>query len=69
MPPLQKAHDPHRATSHAIISDPLTVNGYSRTSEAANTITLIDSDGKILVRRTVLCNDRGHTREILRGHP
>jgi hypothetical protein len=47
--------------SHAIISDPLTVNGYSRTSEAANTITLIDSDGKILVRRTVLCNDRGHT--------
>jgi hypothetical protein len=47
--------------SHASISDPLTVNGYSRTSEAANTITLIDSGGKILLRRTVLCNDRGHT--------
>jgi Immunoglobulin-like domain of bacterial spore germination len=46
---------------HASISDPLTVNGYSRNSEAANTITLIDSDGKILVRRTVLSNDRDHT--------
>jgi hypothetical protein len=45
----------------ARISDPLTVSGYSRNSEAANTITLIDSDGKILVRRTVLSNDRGHT--------
>ena len=47
--------------SHASISDPLTVNGYSRNSEAANTITLIDSDGKILVRKTVLSNDRDHT--------
>jgi Immunoglobulin-like domain of bacterial spore germination len=46
---------------HASISDPLTVNGYSRNSEAANTITLIDSDGRILVRRTVLSNDRDHT--------
>jgi Immunoglobulin-like domain of bacterial spore germination len=46
---------------HASISDPLTVNGYSRNSEAANAITLIDSDGKVLVRRTVLSNDRGHT--------
>ena len=46
---------------HASISDPLTVNGYSRSSEAANTITLIDSDGRILVRRTVLSNDRDHT--------
>jgi hypothetical protein len=45
----------------ARISDPLTVNGYSRNSEAGNTITLIDSDGKVLVRRTVLSNDRGHT--------
>jgi len=47
--------------SHASISDPLTVSGYSRNSEAANTVTLIDSDGKVLVRRTVLSNDRGHT--------
>jgi hypothetical protein len=46
---------------HASISDPLTVSGYSRTSEAANTVTLIDSDGKVLVRRTVPSNDRGHT--------
>jgi hypothetical protein len=46
--------------SHASISDPLTVNGYSRNSEAANAITLIDSDGNILVRRIVLGNDRGH---------
>jgi hypothetical protein len=46
---------------HASISDPLTVNGYSRNSEAANTITLIDSEGKILVRKTVLSNDRDHT--------
>ena len=47
---------------NASISDPLTVNGYSRNSEAANVITLIDSDGKVLVRRTVLNNDGGrHT--------
>jgi hypothetical protein len=46
--------------SHASISDPLTVNGYSRNSEAANAITLIDSDGNILVRRIVPGNDRGH---------
>jgi hypothetical protein len=46
---------------HASISDPLTVNGYSRNSESSNTITLVDSDGKILVRRTVLSNDRDHT--------
>jgi Immunoglobulin-like domain of bacterial spore germination len=45
---------------HASISDPLTVNGYSRNSEAANAITLIDSNGNILVRRIVLGNDRGH---------
>ncbi|HZC83665.1 MAG TPA: Gmad2 immunoglobulin-like domain-containing protein, partial [Rubrobacter sp.] len=45
---------------HASISDPLTVNGYSRNSEAANAITLIDSDGNILVRRIVPGNDRGH---------
>src|SRR5918992_1204383 len=47
---------------NATISDPLTVNGYSRNSEAANFITLIDSDGKILVRRSVPYNDGGrHT--------
>jgi hypothetical protein len=45
---------------HASISDPLTVNGYSRNSEGANVITLIDSHGKILVRRSVLSNDGGH---------
>src|ERR671920_1570939 len=45
---------------HASISDPLTVNGYSRNFEAANAITLIDSDGNILVRRIVLGNGRGH---------
>ena len=47
--------------SKARISDPLTVSGYSRNFEAANTITLTDSDGKVLVRRTVLSNDWGST--------
>jgi Immunoglobulin-like domain of bacterial spore germination len=47
---------------YASISDPLTVNGYSRNSEGANAITLIDSEGKILVRRSVPNNDGGrHT--------
>jgi hypothetical protein len=47
---------------NASISDPLTVNGYSRNSEGANAVTLVDSDGKVLVRRTVLNNDGGrHT--------
>jgi Immunoglobulin-like domain of bacterial spore germination len=46
---------------NAKISDPLTVSGYSRNSEAADTITLLDSNGKVLVRRTVLGNDRGYT--------
>jgi hypothetical protein len=45
---------------HASISDPLTVNGYSRNSEAANTITLIDSNGKVLVRRSVQSNEWNH---------
>ena len=54
---------------HASISDPLTVNGYSRNSEAANVITLIDSDGKVLVRRSVLSNDGGPYLGILRSHP
>jgi Immunoglobulin-like domain of bacterial spore germination len=46
---------------HASISDPLTVNGYSRNSEAANTITLIDSNGKVLVRRSVQSNEWNHS--------
>ena len=47
--------------SNARISDPLSVSGYSRNFEAANTITLTGSDGKVLVRRTVLGNDWGST--------
>jgi Immunoglobulin-like domain of bacterial spore germination len=47
--------------AHARISDPLTVSGYSRKPEAANTITLTDPRGRVLVHRTVLGNDRGHT--------
>jgi hypothetical protein len=46
---------------HASISDLLTVKGYSRNSEAADTITLLDSDGNILMRRAVLGNGRDHT--------
>jgi hypothetical protein len=45
----------------AKISDPLTVSGYSLDSEAANTITLLDSNRKVLARRTIPGNDRGHT--------
>jgi hypothetical protein len=45
----------------ARISDPLIVSGYSRNREAANTITLIDAEGKVLVRRTVRSNDWNHT--------
>ena len=45
----------------AKISDTLTVSGYSRNPEAANTIILLDSDGKVLVRKTMLGNDRSHT--------
>lgn len=39
------------------ISDPLTVSGYSRNFEASNTITLTDSSGKTLARKTVAAND------------
>ena len=46
---------------HARISDTLTVSGYSLDSEAANTITLLDSNRKVLARRTIPGNDRGHT--------
>jgi Immunoglobulin-like domain of bacterial spore germination len=41
----------------ARIEDPLTVCGYSRNFEASNTIILTDSDGKVVIRRTVLSND------------
>jgi hypothetical protein len=43
------------------ISDPLTVSGYSRNREGANNITLVDSQGKVLARRTVRSNDWDHT--------
>jgi len=41
----------------ARIEDPLTVCGYSRNFEASNTVLLTDSDGKVVIRRTVLSND------------
>ncbi|HEX5847652.1 MAG TPA: Gmad2 immunoglobulin-like domain-containing protein [Rubrobacter sp.] len=43
------------------VSDPLTVSGYSRNPEAANTITLTGPDGEILARRNVRSNDWSHT--------
>ena len=43
------------------ISDPLTVSGYSRNREAADTITLIGQHGRALVRKTVESNDWNHT--------
>jgi hypothetical protein len=46
---------------NAVVSDPLTVSGYSRNPEAANTITLTDSRGEVLVRRSVRSNDWSHT--------
>jgi hypothetical protein len=46
---------------NSIVSDPLTVSGYSRNPDAANTITLTGPRGKILVRRTVRSNDWNHT--------
>jgi len=46
---------------HASISDPLTVSGYYRNSEAAKTITLIDANGKVLVRRIVRTNEWNHS--------
>jgi Immunoglobulin-like domain of bacterial spore germination len=45
----------------ASISDPLTVSGYTRNPDAANTITLTGPRGRVLVRRTVLSNEHGHT--------
>jgi hypothetical protein len=46
---------------NSIVSDPLTVSGYSRNPEAANTITLTDPRGEVLVRRNVRSNDWSHT--------
>jgi hypothetical protein len=45
----------------SIVSDPLTVSGYSRNPEAANTITLTGPHGGVLVRRNVRSNDWSHT--------
>ena len=47
--------------SGARISDPLTVSGYARNPEAANTIILTGPRGKVLARRTVRSNDWSHT--------
>lgn len=47
--------------SGAEISDPLTVSGYSRNFEAANTIVLTNDRGKVLVRETVIANDWSST--------
>jgi len=39
------------------VTSPLRVSGYSRNPEASNTITLVDADGNVLSRSTVLSND------------
>jgi hypothetical protein len=46
---------------NSIVSDPLTVSGFSRNPEAANTITLTDPRGAVLARRNVRSNDWSHT--------
>lgn len=43
------------------ISDPLTVSGYSRNFEAANTIVLKNEREKTLVRETIIANDWSST--------
>jgi Immunoglobulin-like domain of bacterial spore germination len=62
LPPAQGGNtvliEPRR---DAIVSDPLTVSGYSRNPEAANTITLTGPHGEVLVRRNVRSNDWSHT--------
>ncbi len=45
----------------ARVGDTLTVSGYSRNFEATNTIALTDSQGRIVVRRTVLSNNWAST--------
>lgn len=39
------------------ITSPLEINGYSRNSEASNTVTLVDPSGNIVSQSTVLSND------------
>ena len=46
---------------NSVVSDLLTVSGYSRNPGAANTITLTDPRGRVLVRRTIRSNDSSHT--------
>ena len=41
----------------ARIEDPLTINGYSRNFEGSNEVVLADSDGEMLIRRTVRSSD------------
>ncbi len=43
------------------VSDPLTVSGYSRNFEAANTIVLVGGRGEVLARKTVIANDWSST--------
>jgi hypothetical protein len=38
-------------------TSPLVVSGYSRNPEASNTVVLVDADGSVLARSTVLSND------------
>jgi hypothetical protein len=40
-----------------VTTSPLAVSGYSRNPEASNTIVLVDADGSVLARSTVLSND------------
>jgi Immunoglobulin-like domain of bacterial spore germination len=47
--------------TNSVISDPLTVSGYSRNFEAANAITLTGPHGQVLVRRAVRSHDWSHT--------
>lgn len=46
---------------NVVVSGPLTVSGYSRNPEAANTITVTGPDGEVLARRNVRSNDWSHT--------
>jgi hypothetical protein len=41
----------------ARIENPLTISGYSRNFEASNEVVLADSDGEMLIRRTVRSSD------------
>ncbi len=45
----------------ARIEDPLTISGYSRNFEASNEVVLADSDGRVLIRRTIWSNDWSST--------